>query len=101
MGLRVVPQVILVLSLVFVACGAAPFGYKYYVLKPNSYQGTLEGADSAKDLPLSTCAPQNRPAAVPGALAVKVARMNAAQLVLMIFSIWILLDQVVTRLASA
>ena len=60
MGLRVVPQVILVLSLVFVACGAAPFGYKYYVLKPNSYQGTLEGADSAKDLPLSTCAPSGK-----------------------------------------
>ena len=57
MGLK--PAVIaLVVAASVIGCGAAsPFGYKYYGLKPESYRGTLEGADASKDLPLSVCAP--------------------------------------------
>ena len=41
-----------------VACGAAtPFGFKYYNLKPVSFEGKLEGATDKEDLPLSVCKP--------------------------------------------
>lgn len=44
--------------IVLAACGAAsPFGYRYYVLKPDSYKGKLEGATDKDDLPLTVCAP--------------------------------------------
>lgn len=41
------------------ACGTvkASFPYRYYNLKPDRYEGKLEGAKPQDDLPLETCAP--------------------------------------------
>jgi hypothetical protein len=56
-GLRL-PFLLCAVALAVIGCGAAaPFGYRYYGLKPDSYRGTLEGPDASKDLPLSVCAP--------------------------------------------
>lgn len=59
MGLRA--GIVVGFCLAVAGCGAAsPFGYKYYVLKPDRYEGRLEGADQSKDLPLSVCAPSGQ-----------------------------------------
>lgn len=59
MGLR--SGIVLGFCVAIAGCGAAnPFGYKYYVLKPDSYAGKLEGVDATKDLSLSACAPSGQ-----------------------------------------
>lgn len=56
MGLKL--GIVLGFLLGVVGCGAAaPFGYKYYNLKPDTYAGKLEGDIPAHDLSLSVCAP--------------------------------------------
>lgn len=40
-----------------VSCAWGSFGYKYYGLKVESYNGTLQGPSADKNLPFSTCSP--------------------------------------------
>lgn len=42
------------------ACGAAAsYPYRYYVLRADSYKGTLVGNKAENDLPLAVCAPES------------------------------------------
>ena len=49
----------ILVGVLLAACGgaSAQFPFRYYTLKPASYEGKLEGATPQDDLPLSTCAP--------------------------------------------
>jgi hypothetical protein len=47
------------LGFILAACGTAgaSFPFRYYNLKPDSYEGKLEGATPQDHLPLAVCAP--------------------------------------------
>lgn len=47
-------------ALLVTACGAgASFNYRYYILKPSSYDGRLVGDKPEHDLNLAVCAPES------------------------------------------